>query len=201
MSVPSKKRKPSSSTKPSKKNYSRISLSQSNNKQNNIVNATDKDDYKTDNDKSRTRTISSVTKKRLVIDVEVLNPYNVFKKEINKKCHYFEYLCCGAWNCCCCKSYCACCCICFSEYDIIKKVGTKISKQLNEKGIENSLIMTCDKKPNSFSIEVRGRSMVTQMMGSLVIDKLIKNKLNAKGVKANVSCDRKEVQVEVINEE
>lgn len=168
-----------STTKPSKKSYSRVSLSQSTNDQN-----------------QRHNRSSSVIKKRLTVEVVVLNPYQVFRKEINKKCCYFEYLCCGAWNCCCCRRYCACCCIWFTEYQLVQKIGKTVSKQLNEKGIVNSMVM----KPNTlntFEIEIRGRSAATQIAGKLVMGKLIKDKLKEKGVKAKVNCERREVQVEI----
>mmetsp|Transcript_24946 Transcript_24946/g.21823 ORF Transcript_24946/g.21823 Transcript_24946/m.21823 type:complete len:193 (-) Transcript_24946:90-668(-) len=180
----------SAGAKPSKKKYSRVSFSQSTTSQqsrtSNIGN----------NRHSRT---SSVTKKRLTVSVEVLNPYQVFKKEINKKCCYLEYLCCGAWNCCCCKRYCSCLCIWFTEYELVEKIGKTVSKQLDEKGITNTMTM----KPqtlNSFEIEIRGISAGTQMAGKLVMGKLIKDKLKGKGVKANVNCERREVQVQIETE-
>lgn len=166
------------STKPSKKNYSRVSLSQS-----------------TVSTSTITRS-SSVIKKRLVVTVEVLNPYQVFKKEINKKCCFFEYICCGVWNCCCCNRYCLCCCIWYTQYQIVEKVGKQVCKQLNKKGITNTMNMK-DDVLNSFEIEIRGISAGTQMAGKLVMGKLIKDKLKEKGVKANVNCQRREVEVQV----
>ena len=171
------------STKPSKKSYSRVSFSQSRKDSTNS----------TANRHSRT---SSVTKKRLTVTVEVLNPYQVFKKEINKKCCYFEYICCGAWNCCCCKRYCSCLCIWFTEYELVEKIGKQVSKQLDEKGITNTMTMKVETL-NTFEIEIRGISAGTQMAGKLVMGKLIKDKLKGKGVKANVNCERREVQVEI----
>ena len=143
--------------------------------------------------KQRNRT-PSVIKKRLFIEVEVLNPFDIFKQEINKKFRYLEYLCCGAWNCCCCHRYCACGCIWFTTQDIARKVGAKASKQLNEKGIVNELSMKRDTL-NTFELVVRGRSAATQIKAKKVMGKKIKEKLEKKGVVANVKCERREVEI------
>merc|ERR1712228_219880 len=146
------------------------------------------------------RRTSSVIKKRLFIEVEVLNPYNVFKQEIHKKCHFLEYLCCGAWSCCCCHRYCACLCIWFTTKDITEKVGRKVSKQLNAKGMKNEMNIK-EGTLNTFELVVRGRSAATQIMAKKVLEKKIKEKLEKKGVSANVKCERREIEITIDNEQ
>ena len=53
---------------------------------------------------------------------------------------------------------------------------------------------------NTFELEIRGRNAATQMMAKKVMGKLIKEKLEKKGVIANVKCERREVEVDVEQE-
>ena len=139
----------------------------------------------------RNRT-SSGLKKRLVVEVQVMNSKQIFKQEIHRKCCYFEYLCCGTWHCVWCSSYCVFGCIWMTEYKLIQKIGNKLSKKLNAKGIDNVMRMK-DGEEHSFEIEIRGRSAATQMMGKMVMGKMIKEKLQKKGVVAKVNCSRRTV--------